>query len=617
MELGNLSGLLWGLLAIPVVILYILKIRLRRAPVSTVMFWDQIFDEKRPRSIWHRLRHLLSLLLQLAFLSLLVGALADPSFTWEKLQARRLVLVVDNSASMNATDRSPTRLDRARQEGRRLIRGLRTRDQMAIISAGSTPHVEIGLTSHQRTLFDTLDALKATDGPTGVAAAVQLARQLLAGHKNARVIVLTDGCFPDADKLALADDVDFTILGDQTPNVAMTQFQVRRSLRDPIGYQILLEVSNLSDQPVERRLEISLDDELVDVIPLSLEAEERWSKVIDQITAAGGRLVARLDREDALAADNRAVALLPERKRLPVLLVTEGSLFLRRVFEAIPIVELAMTDTIPDALPSGAIVAFHRLLPDKLPPGNVLVIDPRQGCDLWTVGESLQNPILTDQDADSPLMTHVRLDNVLMPEAKKLDFTVEPQVLASCIGGDPVYCAIERPEGRVLVLTVNLAKGDLPLRTAFPIMMTNVLVWFQGGQGELREALCTGSLVDIDLEASATSDAPAGPLQLCSPEGTTRPLPAGVTEMTVGPLDHCGVWKIKNRSASEPDTLLELACNLANPGESDLRPSLQHPRQARADTFGFGGRPIWFYLTAAALILAAAEWFLYQRRWIS
>src|SRR5581483_7136181 len=113
MNLANPMGLIWASLAIPIVIFYILKIRLRRVPVSTVLFWEQIFEEKRPRSLWERLRHIVSLLVQLAFLILLVLALAEPFFSWEARQARRLVLVVDNSASMNATDLTPSRLERA------------------------------------------------------------------------------------------------------------------------------------------------------------------------------------------------------------------------------------------------------------------------------------------------------------------------------------------------------------------------------------------------------------------------------------------------------------------------------------------------------------------------
>src|SRR4029453_5843329 len=101
MSLANPTALFWLLLAIPVVVFYILKIRLRRVPVSTVIFWRQIFEEKKPRSLWQRLRHLLSLLVQLVLLALLIVALAEPFFRWEIIDARRIVLVVDNSASMN------------------------------------------------------------------------------------------------------------------------------------------------------------------------------------------------------------------------------------------------------------------------------------------------------------------------------------------------------------------------------------------------------------------------------------------------------------------------------------------------------------------------------------
>ena len=109
MNLLHPLALAWLGLAIPIVIFYILKIRMRRVPVSTTLFWRQIFEEKQPRSIWQKLRHLLSLLVQLAFLLLVVFALSEPIFKWEIREARKLVLVVDNSASMNAADVAPAR----------------------------------------------------------------------------------------------------------------------------------------------------------------------------------------------------------------------------------------------------------------------------------------------------------------------------------------------------------------------------------------------------------------------------------------------------------------------------------------------------------------------------
>src|SRR3990167_2291852 len=88
--------------AIPIFIFYILKVRLRRVRVSTNLFWKQIYDEKPPRSIWQYLRHLLSLLAQLLLVVLLVLAVADPTLPWQLRQARRIVAVIDNSASMRA-----------------------------------------------------------------------------------------------------------------------------------------------------------------------------------------------------------------------------------------------------------------------------------------------------------------------------------------------------------------------------------------------------------------------------------------------------------------------------------------------------------------------------------
>ena len=104
LEFANPAGFWWAAIALPIVLLYVLKVRLRRQSVSTFLFWDQVFQEKKPRSWWQQLRHLLSLLLQIALLALLVFALIDPLWQWQKAQRRKVLLVIDNSASMAASE---------------------------------------------------------------------------------------------------------------------------------------------------------------------------------------------------------------------------------------------------------------------------------------------------------------------------------------------------------------------------------------------------------------------------------------------------------------------------------------------------------------------------------
>ena len=359
---------------------------------------------------------------------------------------------------------------------------------------------------------------------------------------------------------------------------------------------------------------------------MKLGPGEKWSKVLENTTRDGGLLVAELvvkaekdDRPypDALGADNKAVAVLPKRDDVPVHMHSPGgNLFLQKVLEANPLARLTTSRVMPKEFAPGSVTVFHRDVPAKLPAGQVLVVDPMNDCDLWKIGDKLQNPIVTQQDKESPLMAHVRLDNVLMPEARKLTFTPaagKPQVLAGAVTGDPLFALIERPEGKVVVLTVNLDQGDLPFRTAFPILAMNTLGVFTSTNGELRESLPTGATAEVALPG-------VGAFQLKSPDGSTKKLPEGGGKVTVGPFDKCGVWSVVPDSAGAPP-LDEFAVNLMNKAESDLRPpeGLTSVGTA-ADTglvSGFLGRPVWWYLIGLAFLLFVVEWYLYQRRWIS
>ena len=61
---------------------------------------------------------------------------------------------------------------------------------------------------------------------------------------------------------------------------------------------------------------------------------------------------------------------------------------------------------------------------------------------------------------------------------------------------------------------------------------------------------------------------------------------------------------------------IELACNVADARESDLRPAEGLAAGGPGLAAGLGTRPVWFYLVATACLLTCWEWFLYQRRWI-
>ncbi len=217
-------------------------------------------------------------------------------------------------------------------------------------------------------------------------AAAELAERLLAEpEERHRSSSFPTAAFADAEKLAERERVQLVAVGRDSGNVGITQFQVRRSLLDPIGYEILAEVRNASDEPVECRLEVDLDGSVVDVVPLKLEPsgtlEHTFREDLGRRRPPDGP--AR-PRRRPCRPTIRPCALLPKRELVqPVTLVTQGNLFLQKVFEANPLVRLSMIklpedstgpltwpmENLPAAVPN-TVTVFHRQVPEKLPPGR-------------------------------------------------------------------------------------------------------------------------------------------------------------------------------------------------------------------------------------------------------
>lgn len=634
MSFANSSALFWTLLAIPIVIFYLRKIRMRRVPVSAVMFWQQVFDEKPPRSIRHQLRHLLSLLLQLIFLALIVSALGDPIPTDQVGERRRLVIVVDNSASMQVADQPEgTRLNAARQIARQMIRHLKPQDEMAILTAGSSVEVVCGLTDRQRTLERHLDELKPTHGHTTVAEAVTVAERLLVDHPQAQIIVLSDGCSPDAARRSAAENVFWKKIGATADNVGITQFQVRRSLANPVGYEVLIEVRNFSSAMVECSLDLSMGDSLLDVMNLKLSKEEIWTRVIEKTSLAGGVVSAKLTFPErfsgnALLVDDTAWAILAKRARIPVTLVTDGSWFLERVLEANDLVDLTVTDEIPATISLDEVLVLHRKTPDRIPAGSVFVVQPTASTELWQLVGAIEQPLVGWQDDAAPLLQHVQLQHVLMPEAEQIRPVVSHSTLVESASGEPLYVHIPRPVGDILVLPVNLELSDLPLRTAFPIMLTNALSWFAKQSSEFLGAVSTGETVEFSLPAELASGDGEELLRLSHPVAGSRIVRARNGEAAIGALSTTGIWTLTPlkppdgvaSSVSGParqEAAVQLACNLSDPEESDLRPRAKITERKLPVETGLAGHPVWFQLTLAALLLIMLEWLFFNRRWIS
>ncbi|MDR2705312.1 MAG: BatA and WFA domain-containing protein [Planctomycetaceae bacterium] len=600
-------------LAVPIILLYILKIRLRQEPVSTTIFWQQVFEERRSRSFWRRLRHLISLLLSLLFLFLLIGAVLNPISNAGKKTAQ-CVIIVDNSAGMNTVTDSQgtTRLDLVKIQLNRVLATNTIARQTAMITSGGTPQIVVGFTDHPGTLRRGVGLIKPTDYPTALTSAVELAEQLIGSEENSSIWIYTDGCVSNLADLMKKNNVHFFPVGAPTDNIGITQFQARRSLNDAVGYEVLVEMVNFGTESVDVRLEVELENRIVDVIPYKLEPNQPKIKMIQNTAPHGGLLRATLKPTaisenvlpDAFPTDNTAIAFLPERLTQHIYLFGAEDFFLLKVLQSQPNIELHFLSELPDRIPDGGVLVLHQTVPEKIPTGNVLIVDPRNRCDQFEVGEPLDLPVIAKEHSASPFLKFVRLTNLILSGARSLTFQNKNVViLAETPEGSPVYAYCDN----MLVLTTDLKRSDLALRTAFPILVAQALTQFRNSGGELEKTYSTKESVEIKLKTTSEQ------VTVISPSGFAQQFPVKSETVSLGMLPECGIWTIQDGTTKT----IRIACNLSNISESNLRLAPESFYSQTPNTASLQiATPIRFWLTMAALILCVTDWFLYQRRWI-
>ena len=598
--LSPTSLFLFGL-ALPIVALYILRLRRRREPVSTLMFWEELFKERQTTSLFQRLKHLLSLLLQLLFLMLLVFSIARPQFAFITKSARQLVLIIDQSASMNAIEEDTdgrTRLEVAKERALRSVDGLRFMDEMTVISSHTQPVIHIPFTNHQKSLREAIHAIQPTDISTNLEPAYDLAHAIAQTKPNPEIVIFSD--FQSISEGLLAklkskteqvgdtEKPDPEIkrhliqIGKASDNVGITQFRVRKSLVNAFDYQTLLRVVNASEAEKKFNVELYFNENLFDVRPYTLAPGESKSEIFSNFAFEGGKLKAVLDIQDPLISDNIAYATLPKRDLIPVLLVTAENPFLQKalaVDEQIQLTVLTPTEYETDVLPNGAnsqvtkayqVVIFDRYSPPSLGDGNYMFIYPpavdaseTATSELkWNIGAALETPIITDWERTHPILQHVHLENVQIGTAYQVTPPSTAQVLARSFES-PVLFIDVKPNRKIVFAAINILESDLPLRIAFPVIIANTIQWFQQRSEILEYHLHTGEILKqridsigaiSELGLKTESDSPESTsklVKITGPEDKTWELPIEGDALLFEQTLRAGFYKLKVSEAAD------------------------------------------------------------------
>ena len=321
------SALFFGLLAIPILALYLLRVRGRERRVSSTFLWRHVVHDIEANTLWQRLRPSLLLLLQLLALAALVFALAGPYFLRASSIERDLILVLDASASMQASDVSPSRFEQARQEALGLIDQLPQSNLATVIRMGDVPEVLVAQSQDRGRVRRAIAEARPTAGGADLDSALSLAASVVRGERPAQVVVLSDGNVSILQPLGpLPFDLQYEPVGTSHGNLAIAAFSIRRT---ETGTQGLARVANYGPDARAVSLHLYAAGLLYDVRELEVggggDRTVSWSSLPEATV-----LEARLVPGDAFALDDRAWATGGSGNGARVLLVSTGNRFLEK-----------------------------------------------------------------------------------------------------------------------------------------------------------------------------------------------------------------------------------------------------------------------------------------------
>jgi Ca-activated chloride channel homolog len=610
-----------SLLSIPIIILYMLKLRRKEVEISSTMLWQMILRDRQANAPWQRLRRNLLLFLQLLILAGLVFALARPAVPVPAVATGSVIILLDASASMQATDVQPDRFSAAVEVVRGVIASLNPDSTMTLILVADQPEILAAGENDKNLLQQALAQAQRIHGTADWHAALALAAGA-AGRQtvDATTIIISDGGLPTEGLPPLPGQVKYVPIGESSDNLAVAALALRPASGGP---ELFARVTNYGDADRIAILSISIDGAFYTAERMQIPANDSQSIVLENLPITAGEsdtYEARLTSVegatdvDDFALDNVAFAIYTPPVNRNVLLVSEGNIFLEQLLSLIPNLtpfrvvpgqdgQIAIPDT-----PFGVYV-FDGIIPGDLPPADLLIINPPANDLFEVVGttEQFVNPLV----ADHPLTQFVEWENVHVSRAKQVVLPDWGRVLINT-DSTPLVFVGETGGRRVAVVTFDLHDSDLPIQITFPILFSNLFSYLSPPNAfDAPNGLLPNEGISIRPEPGVEQ------IAIAAPSGQVYTPLITEDEVFFQDTGELGVYAVTYLTGDQ-QTAEFFAVNLFAPSESNIKPSTDiriglanvQPQQENE----LGNREFWNWLTLVALIVLMIEWWVYHRR---
>jgi Ca-activated chloride channel family protein len=592
-----------------VVVFYLLKRRRVVKLVSSTVLWQKFLADTQANAPFQKLRHNWLLVLQLLLLLLAILALSRPYFSGHSSISGLRIVILDASASMQSTDETPSRFEKARAEALHLVDSLKDQEQMLVLLAAGNTVVKQSATSDKAVLRRAIQDCQVTDSTTRLTEALKLADTLVRDKHDPEIHLFSDGAAGDLSEFENKGlNVIYHREGVRGNNLGITTLDIRDNPENHQERAIYTSVVNYSTNTQQTVLDLLFDQQVVDTRPLSLAPGEVSAQVFSATQQRDGIFTVRIDARDDLAADNQAsiVSLLPQPVR--VLLVSHGNRFMEKALRAVSGVEVTIATDSLDAAPDSDVVVLDDVTPTAWPKNSVLAFHIAR-TNLFDGGwTNIDSPAIVDWKNTHPLLRYITLDNIQIAEALGVRAPAWGLPLVES-RETPLMLAGELSGQKIIWVAFDTLQSTWPLRVSFPMFIANAVDWLNPASTKSRLlALHAGEPFRYALTQ------PADSLEITLPNGAKETIAAsGNREVVFGDTAHQGTYHFR---AGTNETAF--CVNVLDAAESNTKPrdELQFGKfnKVGATEVKRASVEIWRWIAAGGLAVLMFEWWYYHRR---
>ena len=492
-ELLSPSGLWLLALLVPLVVLYILKVKRAKKRVASTWLWAVAQRDLMARSPWKKLFAQIPLLIQALGLILLALALARPATRGRELTGDHVAIVIDTSASMTAVAEGPdkqptTRLALAKAAAKDILSALTPGSDALVLEAGRDARLLAPLDRDLVRIKAAIDRVEPEDveGDLGAAVALAVDRLRQLGGSR-RIVVLTDGNLARPASLTGASlPLEVITVGTPVENTAIVRVDVRSGSEPVSGkeqVQGFLVVANFGKAP--RDVYVTMREQNASDVLASrrvlVQPGERLPVALTFHPSVGDYrkgLLFEISPHDAMPVDDVAYGKVPAGDKLPVYFAG-ASPWIDRALVSDPMIDLrtgSLAEMASDTwIGLDTFVVIEGSCPASPPGGDLLIVNPPAGKCLGTmVGATIERPEITSWENGDPRMRFLTLDGVHILRAAALKPDGVTQELIRTQQGT-IATDISTTTRTGTLIGFDVGDSDWPLKASYVLFMRNLI----------------------------------------------------------------------------------------------------------------------------------------------